>query len=142
MSVPDTTTWRRLLLLCFGAAGVVYGDIGTSPLYTWNEVRRTGVLTDDGQVLGTCSLLLWTLTLMITVKYILLVLRADNHGEGGTFALMGLVGPLKFAGKAALLLALPFAACLLYAEGLITPAISVLSATEGLAVANPAFEPL
>lgn len=142
VSAPPPTDWRRFLTLCLAATGVVYGDIGTSPLYTWNEVRRTGVLHDADAILGACSLLIWTLTLAITVKYVGLVLRADNHGEGGTFALMGLVGPLRFVGHAALLAALAFAACLLYADGLITPAISVLSAVEGLAVASPAFEPV
>ena len=89
-----------LAALTLGAIGVVYGDIGTSPLYTWNEIRRTGVLTGPGEVLGATSLVLWTLTLAITVKYTFIVLRADNHGEGGTFALMGLLRDVAFRGRA------------------------------------------
>jgi KUP system potassium uptake protein len=133
---------REFLLLCLAALGVVYGDIGTSPLYAWNEIHHTGAVESPADVLGVCSLVVWTMTFAVTMKYVLLVLRADNHGEGGTFALMGLVRTLSFPGRPALLVALTFAACLLYAEGLLTPAISVVSAMEGLAVANPALEPL
>jgi KUP system potassium uptake protein len=141
MSDASTTpvTDRRFLALCLAATGVVFGDIGTSPLYTWNELLETGALDSPTQVLGVCSLLFWTLTLAITVKYVGLVLLADNEGEGGTFALMGLLRQHPFRGRAALLGLLVIAACLLYADGLITPAISVLSAVEGLAVASPAL---
>lgn len=134
----DRRAWWALRV---GAAGVVYGDIGTSPLYTWNELHHTGTLVSDADVLGAASLVFWTLTLAITVKYVQLVLRADNGGEGGTFALMGLLQRHPGRGRAALLTLLTFAACLLYADGLITPAISVLSAIEGLAVASPALQP-
>ncbi len=133
---------RSVALLSLAALGVVYGDIGTSPLYAWNEIARTGVLTGPDQVLGATSLVWWTLTLAITVKYVMLVLRADNHGEGGTFALMGLLREVPFVGRGALLAGLTFAACLLYADGLLTPAISVVSAMEGLAVANEALHPM
>ncbi|MBA2320287.1 MAG: KUP/HAK/KT family potassium transporter [Deltaproteobacteria bacterium] len=128
------------MLLCVAAAGVVYGDIGTSPLYTWNEIRNHGGIADEADVLGLASLILWTLTLIVSVKYVLLVLRADNSGEGGTYALMGLLQPIKgpLAGLATLMLT--GSACLLYSEGLITPAISVLSAVEGLTVANPSLD--
>ncbi len=130
---------RRFLALCLAASGVVFGDIGTSPLYTWNELLKTGSLTSPAEILGICSLLFWTLTIAITVKYVGLVLLADNAGEGGTFALMGLVRQHPFRGRAVLLGLLVFAACLLYAEGLMTPSISVLSAIEGIAVASPAL---
>jgi KUP system potassium uptake protein len=133
---------REFLLLCLAALGVVYGDIGTSPLYAWNEIHHTGAVESPADIVGVCSLVLWTMTFAVTMKYVLVVLRADNHGEGGTFALMGLVRELPFPGRAALLTALTFAACLLYAEGLLTPAISVVSAMEGLAVASPKLEPL
>ncbi|MCB9689102.1 MAG: KUP/HAK/KT family potassium transporter [Alphaproteobacteria bacterium] len=136
------STRRAAALLHLAALGVVYGDIGTSPLYTWNEIRRTGVLASPSDVIGAASLLVWTLTLAISVKYAWLVLRADNRGEGGTFALAGLLRPSSFHGKALLMGALTFAACLLYADGLLTPAISVVSAMEGLAVASPVLEPL
>jgi KUP system potassium uptake protein len=135
-------TDRRFLALCLAASGVVFGDIGTSPLYTWNELVETGSVASPDQVLGVCSLLFWTLTLAISVKYVGLVLLADNAGEGGTFALMGLVRQHPFRGRSLLLGLLVFAACLLYAEGLMTPAISVLSAIEGLAVASPALHPV
>src|SRR5687768_11581987 len=82
---------RAWWTLRLAAAGVVYGDIGTSPLYAWGEVRHTGTLGRPEDILGAASLIFWTLTLGITVKYVQLVLRADNQGEGGTFALMGLV---------------------------------------------------
>ena len=131
---------RQLVGLCVAAAGVVYGDIGTSPLYTWNEIRHHGALQSRADVLGMCSLILWTLTLVVCCKYVLLVLRADNHGEGGTFALMGLLGDVRARGVALVSTALIAASCLLYGDGLITPAISVLSAVEGLAVANPALK--
>lgn len=130
------------LALCVSAAGVVFGDIGTSPLYTWSEIRAHGGLSDPADVLGVCSLIVWTLTLVVAVKYVLIVLRADNHGEGGTFALMGLLEPLRGPLARFMALALVGASCLLYGDGLITPAISVLGAVEGLAVASPALAPL
>jgi KUP system potassium uptake protein len=136
-SSPARARWALRL----AAAGVVYGDIGTSPLYAWNEVRHSGTLGNEQDILGAASLILWTVTLGISVKYVQLVLRADNQGEGGTFALMGLVQRFVGRGRAVLLTLLTFAACLLYADGLITPSISVLSALEGLAVANDVFEP-
>jgi KUP system potassium uptake protein len=138
---PEPRNLRQLLVMCVSAAGVVYGDIGTSPLYTWNEIRKHGIIESSSDVIGLCSLIVWTLTLVMTFKYVILVLSADNNGEGGTFALMGLVQRLKGGFAVAVTFALTLAACLLYGEGLITPAISVLSAVEGLAVANPLFEP-
>ena len=139
---PDPKDFRSLLLLAVAAAGVVFGDIGTSPLYTWNEIRHHGGITSQQDVVGLASLIIWTLSLVVTVKYVILVLRADNHGEGGTYALMGLLQnvPTRVAAFATLLLT--GSACLLYGEGLITPAMSVLSAMEGLSVANPAFQPV
>ncbi len=142
MQATHAQSPRDFALLCLAALGVVYGDIGTSPLYAWNEIHHTGAVETPADVIGVCSLVVWTMTLAVTFKYVLVVLRADNHGEGGTFALMGLVRTLLFPGRAALLVALTFAACLLYAEGLLTPAISVVSAMEGIAVANPSLEPL
>lgn len=141
-AASDPSSQRRAWwALRLGAAGVVYGDIGTSPLYAWNEIRHSGTLQSAQDVLGAASLVFWTVTLGISLKYVRLVLRADNHGEGGTFALMGLIQRYPGAGRALLLTSLTFAACLLYADGLITPSISVLSAIEGLAVANTTFEP-
>ncbi|MFM2245120.1 MAG: hypothetical protein RL071_1194 [Pseudomonadota bacterium] len=133
---PKGALWS----LAVGAVGVVYGDIGTSPLYTWSEVRRHGGIDTEQEVLGTASLILWTLTLIICGKYAALVLRANNHGEGGTFALMGLLQSARTRSPALLTSALIFAAALLYGEGLLTPAISVLSAVEGLQVAEPSLD--
>jgi KUP system potassium uptake protein len=131
-----------ILALTVGATGVVYGDIGTSPLYAVNEIffGHGGVAPTPPAVIGCISLVLWTLTLVVAVKYLTFVLRADNAGEGGTFALYGLLYKHKHAGMGALLSLLMLAAGLLFGEGVITPAISVLSAVEGLKVAAPSLE--
>lgn len=131
---------RRLAL---GALGVVYGDIGTSPLYAVRECFHGGKLMEPtrANVLGILSLIFWSLTIIISVKYTLYVLRADNKGEGGILALMALASA-KLRGKrafSALILLGVFGSALLYGDGVITPAISVLSAIEGLRVAAPQF---
>lgn len=124
------------LPLAVAAMGVVYGDIGTSPLYTWNEsVHHAG--HDPQTVLGIASVIFWSLVILVTGKYVGLVLRADNQGEGGTFALLGLVS--RVASTKALTFLLVLAAGFLYGESIITPAISVLSAVEGLAVVQPSL---
>ncbi len=129
----------KLLGLTLGAIGIVYGDIGTSPLYAINEIfyGHGGVQRGHDEVIGCISLILWTLTLVIAFKYVVFVLRADNDGEGGTFALYGLIHRYKRLGLGSLLSLLILAAGLLIGEGVITPAISVLSAVEGLEVAAP-----
>lgn len=131
----------KLLALTLGAMGVVYGDIGTSPLYAINEIffGSGHVARERSNVVGCISLVVWTLTLVIAFKYVVFVLRADNDGEGGTFALYGLIHRYKRLGLGALLSLLILAAGLLFGEGVITPAISVLSAVEGLEVAAPAL---
>lgn len=137
---------RQLALLSLGALGVVFGDIGTSPLYAVRECLHGhhGVDVGTGSVLGVLSLIFWALMLIISVKYVGYVLRADNQGEGGILALMALVttGPElhKNAHRIAVMLGL-FGAALLFGDGVITPAISVLSAVEGLEVATPSFSP-
>jgi len=141
-SGSSPASFKSVSLLAFGALGIVYGDIGTSPLYALNEAffGHHPVSSEPGEVLGVLSLFFWALTLIITVKYLVFILRADNGGEGGVFSELAL---LKQTGKktrsvsfaAALLV---FGACLLYADGLITPAISVLSAVEGLKLIAPA----
>ncbi len=133
---------RPLLLLSLASLGIVYGDIGTSPLYALRECfyGQHGVSPSPANVLGVLSLILWSLVLIISIKYLILILRADNRGEGGILALATLVGDVGRAGKYLLLLGL-FGAALLYADGMITPAISVLSAVEGLHVATPLFDP-
>ena len=133
--------WQRLTL---GALGVVYGDIGTSPLYTIRECfgAGTGITPTLPHILGILSLVFWSLILVVTVKYVLFILRADNRGEGGTLALMALVAEKLGQGRRrrwALALGMVGAA-LFFGDALLTPAISVLSAVEGLKVATPLFE--
>ncbi len=133
--------WARLTL---GALGVVYGDIGTSPLYTIRECfsATTGIAPTLPNVLGILSLIFWSLILVVTVKYVLFILRADNRGEGGTLSLMALVAEKLGHGRRrrwALMLGM-IGAALFFGDALLTPAISVLSAVEGLKVATPVLE--
>ena len=130
--------------LVIGALGVVYGDIGTSPLYAFREAftEETHVLAVDRvNVFGVCSLAFWALILIISVKYLFFVMKADNHGEGGILALTSLVMPRReTVAKAGLLVGLGvFGTALLYGDGMITPAISVLSAVEGLEEVSTSF---
>jgi len=137
---------KALLTLSLGALGVVYGDIGTSPLYALKECFNGphAVFVSPENVLGVLSLVFWSLTFVVTFKYLTLVMRADNRGEGGILALMALVGKHEATkrGRKVLLLLGLFGAALLYGDGVITPAISVLSAVEGVVVAAPALERL
>jgi len=126
--------------------GIVYGDIGTSPLYAVREAffGPQGPSLTAPNILGVMSLIFWSLVLVISVKYLVFVLRADNHGEGGILALMALViqGRGQSRPRRLILTSLGlFGAALLYGDSMITPAISVLSAVEGLHVATPLFEP-
>ena len=135
---------RYLFQLSMAALGVVYGDIGTSPLYAMRECfhGEHGIVVNRANVLGVLSLIVWSLTLIISVKYLAYVMRADNRGEGGILALMALAlkGARPRSTRAVLMLGV-FGAALLYGDGMITPAISVLSAVEGLHVATPALSP-
>lgn len=138
MSHP-TPKQTALMLACLG---VVYGDIGTSPLYALRETFRAVPLTSEN-VLGALSLIFWSLILLISVFYLLVLTRADNEGEGGILALVGLVCRGEDAKRVSTLWLLPlglFGAALLFGDGIITPAISVLSAMEGLSVAAPALQ--
>ena len=136
----STSEGRRpgMRALMIGALGIVFGDIGTSPLYALKECfdvahNSHAVEVNTNHVLGVLSLIAWSLVLVVAVKYMIFVLRADRNGEGGVLALMSLaLGKARPAGGAALLLAGMFGAALLYGDGMITPAISVLSAVEGL----------
>ncbi len=139
-------TGRYLYLLALGALGVVYGDIGTSPLYALRESFHAGhgIAPTPSNVLGILSLIFWSLVTVITVKYLVFIMRADNDGEGGILALTSLVTPMQVrrGGGHWLLISLGlFGTALLYGDGIITPAISVLSAVEGLEVATPFFRP-
>ncbi len=133
-----------LKALTLGAIGVVYGDIGTSVLYAVKEVFGFGhVPFTHDNVLGILSIFFWTLTFIISMKYVTLVLRADNHGEGGLVAMLALASQSvkdQPAVRNVLLLVGIFGTCLFYGDGVITPAISVLSAVEGLEVVSPAFK--
>ena len=131
-------------VLMIGALGVVYGDIGTSPIYAFrvalDATTAAGQATRD-DILGVLSLIIWALTIVVTIKYIMFVLRADNRGEGGTLSLMALVRGSFPARPAIVLFIGMVGAALFYGDAVITPAISVLSATEGLNVVTPAFQP-
>ncbi|MDR5783539.1 potassium transporter Kup [Caballeronia sp. LZ065] len=137
------TAWAGLSL---AALGVVYGDIGTSPLYTLKTVfdPAGGLALQPANVIGIVSLIFWSLTLIVSLKYVTLILRANNHGEGGIMALLALAASSvesKKRLKQALLLIGVMGAALFYGDGVITPAISVLSAVEGLEVAAPGLQP-
>ncbi|MDT7573870.1 MAG: system potassium uptake protein, partial [Pseudonocardiales bacterium] len=127
--------------LTLGALGVVFGDIGTSPLYALQAVYVTdGIRPDQGHVYGIISLVFWSITIIVSIKYVSVIMRADNEGEGGIMALIALVqtGLSRRRSTRAVLIALGiFGAALFYGDGMITPAISVLSAVEGLKVAAP-----
>ena len=134
----------KLLPLALTALGVVYGDIGTSPLYAMRECfyGSHAVAPTEANVLGVLSLIIYSLLLVISLKYVAIVMRADNHGEGGILALTALLPSREAPGRRTPILVLLgiFGAALLYGDGMITPAITVLSAIEGLNVATPVFE--
>jgi KUP system potassium uptake protein len=137
----DKTTDRTLML---AALGVVYGDIGTSPLYAVRQSLLAFGDTSEPAILGALSLIAWSLVLVVTVKYVIFIMRADNRGEGGLLALTALV--LRTTSRSRkrylwIMAAGLVGAALFYGDGIITPAISVLSAVEGLKVATPLFEP-
>lgn len=124
--------------LSVAALGIVFGAIGTSPLYALDQLMfHAGVPEAARDVPGALSLVVWTITLVVAVKYAILLLRAENDGEGGVFALYGLVHPYKRRGAQGLLWALMLGAGLLFGDGMLTPAISILAAVEGLEVAAP-----
>jgi len=132
-----------LAALTLGALGVVYGDIGTSPLYALKEVFHGGhVAPTTDNILGVLSLIFWTMTIIVSVKYVLLILRADNNGEGGLIAMLALATTAvkdRPALRRVLMTVGLFGTAIFYGDGVITPAISVLSAVEGLQVAAPAL---
>ena len=137
-------TPAALAALTLGALGVVYGDIGTSPLYALKEVFHGGhVAATADNILGVLSLIFWTMTIIVSVKYVVLILRADNNGEGGLIAMLALATTAvkdKPALRSGLMTVGLFGTAIFYGDGVITPAISVLSAVEGLKVAAPGLE--
>src|SRR6202035_2599918 len=131
----------KLPVLALSALGIVFGDIGTSPLYTFKTILGTAEASPDAAVvLGVLSLVLWTLFIVTTVKYVSFAMRVDNDGEGGILALMALLGVKKQQRPTIVAVGL-FGAALIYGDGAITPAISVLSALEGVNMATPALQP-
>ena len=145
---PSHGSHAPFSLLCLGALGVVFGDIGTSPLYTLKEcMHAVGGKPVDIEVYGVLSLIVWSLLMVVTVKYLTFIMKADNKGEGGIFALLALVperlrNTTGATGVSAISLLVVVGAALLYGDGAITPAISVLSAIEGLAVVKPGLAPV
>lgn len=153
---PPSNTWPQLAKLGLGALGVVYGDIGTSPIYSitqcffsqddFKEKGLVKLVLSENNIFGILSLVFWSLTLVIVVKYLTFIMRADNHGEGGILALLALIKPQKpketnRKKRFVILVGLGlFGAALLYGDGVITPAISVLSAVEGLKYASKSIE--
>src|ERR1700722_15361464 len=139
---PSTASLKALLI---GSIGVVYGDIGTSPLYALREavVAASGPsgIVQPAAVLGVVSLILWALIIVVTLKYVLVLLRADNHGEGGTLALMALAQRAVSRGAAVIVLLGIISGALFYGDAVITPALSVLSAIEGIKLVTAAFDP-
>ncbi|TPK94699.1 potassium transporter Kup [Mesorhizobium sp. B2-4-14] len=131
-------------VLMLGALGVVYGDIGTSPIYAFREALHAssgGNVANRADILGVLSLIIWSLTITVTIKYIMFVLRADNRGEGGVLSLMALARG-SFPKRSAVILGIGIVgASLFFGDAVITPAISVLSAVEGMNVVTPAFQP-
>jgi KUP system potassium uptake protein len=137
---PRTGFWA----LTIGSIGVVYGDIGTSPLYAFREAivaATSGGEVTQTAVFGVLSLIFWALIVIVTLKYVVLLLRADNNGEGGTLTLMALAQRALGRGTPLLFLLGTISGALFYGDAVITPALSVLSAVEGLKIATPAFEP-
>jgi KUP system potassium uptake protein len=142
---PQAKSASRFWALTLGSVGVVYGDIGTSPLYAFREALTAasggGVVT-RGIVLGVLSMILWSLIIVVTLKYILILLRADNNGEGGTLSLTALAFRALGRRTPLVLMIGIVGAAMFYGSSFITPALSVMSAIEGLKIATPAFEPL
>lgn len=145
--IENKNNKKYLFFLTLAALGIVFGDIGTSPLYAMKECFSPphGVAPTKENILGVLSLIVWSLITIVSVKYLTFVVRADNQGEGGVLALMALAtshrDETQKVSKRFLVLLGLFGASLLYGDGMITPAISVLSAVEGLKVATPFFEP-
>jgi len=139
---PATSHESGFWTLTLGTLGVVYGDIGTSPLYALKEslsAAAAGGSVTREMVFGIVSLILWALIFIVTIKYVLFILRADNNGEGGTLTLMALAQRAMGHNVLVITLLGMIGAALFYGDAIITPAISVLSAVEGLTVASPAF---
>src|SRR6201989_3104988 len=140
----DAHTTAGFGALTLGSIGVVYGDIGTSPLYALREAvvaASAGGAVTPQAVLGGISLILWALIIVVTLKYVVILLRADNNGEGGTLALMALAQRGVARGASVIVLLGIISGALFYGDAVITPALSVLSAIEGIKLVTSAFDP-
>ena len=142
VSTPAVAEHPARAMLLVGALGVVFGDIGTSPIYAFREsLRAAGNVEAQATVLGILSPVFWAVVLVVALKYVVFVMRADNHGEGGTMALIALALPAAGSLRTVLLVIGLGGASLFFGDAMITPAISVLSAIEGLQIATPIFRP-
>jgi KUP system potassium uptake protein len=142
VSTPAAARQAARPALLLGALGVVFGDIGTSPIYAFRaSLKAAGGVPVETTVLGVLSLVFWAIVLVVALKYVVFVMRADNQGEGGTMALLSLVLPVGGRLKGVLLVVGLAGASLFFGDAMITPAISVLSAIEGLEIATPVFKP-
>ncbi len=141
-STPAVAAHPVRAALLLGALGIVFGDIGTSPIYAFREsLRASGGASTEATVLGVLSMVFWAIILIVAVKYVIFVMRADNQGEGGTMALLSLALPAAGRLRPTLLLVGLAGASLFFGDAMITPAISVLSAVEGLEIAAPSVTP-
>src|SRR5947209_8362511 len=141
VSTPAAAEHPARAMLLLGALGVVFGDIGTSPIYAFREsLRAAGDGAGEAVILGVLSLVFWAVVLVVAVKYVVLVMRADNQGEGGTMALLSLAVPAAGPLQGVLLVTGLAGASLFFGDAMITSAISVLSAIEGLEIATPVFK--
>jgi KUP system potassium uptake protein len=142
VSTPAASDQPAHSALLLGALGVVFGDIGTSPIYAFREsLKATSGPGAETTVLGILSLVVWAITLVVAIKYVLVVMRADNEGEGGTIALLSLAMPAAGKLQHVVFVVGLIGASLFFGDAMITPAISVLSAVEGLNIVTPLFEP-
>ena len=142
VSTPAAAEQPAHSTVMIGALGVVFGDIGTSPIYAFRESLKaaTGAGAET-TVLGVLSLVFWAITLVVAIKYVVVVMRADNQGEGGTMALLSLALPAAGRYRGLVLIVGLAGASLFFGDAMITPAISVLSAVEGMNIVTPLFEP-
>ena len=133
-----------LVKMVVGAIGVVFGDIGTSPIYAFRETfaGHHKLVPDELHIFGVLSMIFWSMMIVVTFKYVSIIMRADNKGEGGSLALLALINRKTEGARwtAPIVLLGVFATALFYGDSMITPAMSVLSATEGLAYVHPGFE--
>jgi KUP system potassium uptake protein len=141
VSTPAIANHPVRAALLIGALGVVFGDIGTSPIYAFREALKAAGGPSETAVFGVLSLVFWAIVLVVAIKYVIFVMRADNHGEGGTMALLSLALPVAGRLQTGLLIVGLAGASLFFGDAMITPAISVLSAVEGLRIVSPMVTP-